>query len=279
MNYLTYNFVNVNTICNFASQRQHLMKRISLIIFVFLLFSLNSYSQRWKLKRYEAVVGIGTLNLFTDLGVSNAESLLGFRLDFTRPNVYFAARYKFSQDFSGKFGLAYGYGYSQDITNIRIEGTNGFESHTHLIEPSLTAEYYLLKEQRRYRSAAIYNRRGMLNNYSTFGLYVYGGLGGLYYKAVYDFTPRENDKTKNSGFTLIIPAGIGFKYIYSDKIVFGYEIGPRYVFSDYLDGYKPSASKNNDVYWLTTITIAFKIKTSRRNLPLFLDRGLRRARR
>ena len=269
----------MNTICNFVGSRQHMMKKISLLIVVCFFMGFNSYSQRWKLKRYEAIVGIGTLNLFTDLGVSNAESLLGLRLDFTRPNVYFAARYKFSQDFSGKFGLAYGYGHSQDITNVRIEGTDGFQSNTHLIEPSVTAEYYLKKEQRRYRSAAIYNRRGMLNDYSTWAIYLYGGLGGLYYKAVYDFTPRTTDKTKDSGFTLIIPAGVGFKYVYSDKIVFGYELGPRYVFSDYLDGYKPSSSKNNDVYWLTTITLAFKIKTSRRNLPLFLDRGWRRARR
>jgi hypothetical protein len=256
-----------------------MMKKIALLILICFLVGVNSYAQRWKLKRYEAIVGIGTLNMFTDLGVSNAESLLGFRFDFTRPNVYFATRYKFSQDFSGKFGLAYGYGYSQDITNIRYEGSDGFKSNTHIIEPSVTAEYYIKKEERRYRSAAIYNRRGMLNHYSVWAIYMYGGLGGLYYKAVYDYAPRETDKTKDSGFTLIVPAGVGFKYIFSDKIVFGYEIGPRYVFSDYLDGIKPSASKSNDVYWLTTITVAFKIKTSRRNIPLFLDRGLRRARR
>ncbi len=276
---MTFNFDNVNTICNFVISRKFTMNKILFLIIFCFVVGLNSYAQRWKLKRYEAIFGVGALNMFTDLGVSNTESLLGLRLDFTRPNVYVAARYKFSQDFSGKFGLAYGYGHSQDITNVRVEGTDGFKSNTHLIEPSFTAEYYLKKEQRRYRSAAIYNRRGMLNDYSTWGIYVYGGLGGLYYNAVYDFTPRTNDKTKEKGFTLIVPAGFGFKYIHSDKIVFNYEIGPRYVFSDYLDGYKPPSSKNNDVYWLTTITLAYKIKTSRRNLPLFLDRGWRRARR
>jgi hypothetical protein len=279
MNYLTLNLVKVNTICNFVNSRQAIMKKVSVFIFFCLMIGLNSYSQRWKLKRYEAVAGIGTLNLFTDLGVSNTESLLGLRLDFTRPDVYFAVRYKFSQDFSGKFGVAYGYGHSKDITNYRIEGTDGFKSNTHLIEPAFTAEYYIKKEQRRYRSAAIYNRRGMLNDYSTFGIYLYGGLGGLYYKAIYDFTPRVNDKTRESGFTLIIPAGIGFKYIYSDKIIFGYEIGPLYVFSDYLDGFKPPSSRHNDIYWLTTFSLAYKLKTSRRNLPLFLDSRWRKANR
>lgn len=255
------------------------MKKFSLLLIFILTISLTGFSQRWKMKRYEAVVGIGTLNLFTDLGVSNAESLLGLRLDFTRPDLIFGVRYKFSQDFSGKFTLAYGYGHSQDITNVRIEGTDGFRSNTHMIEPAVTAEYYIKKEQRRYRSAAIYNRRGMLNDYSTFGIYLFGGIGGLYYRAVYDFTPRTNDLSKQSGFTLVIPAGIGFKYIYSDKIVFGYEIGPRYAFSDFLDGYQPPSSKHNDVYWLTTFNLAYKIKTSRRNIPLFLDRRWKRAKR
>ena len=60
------------------------MKKFSLLLIFILTISLTGFSQRWKMKRYEAVVGIGTLNLFTDLGVSNAESLLGLRLDFTR---------------------------------------------------------------------------------------------------------------------------------------------------------------------------------------------------
>ncbi|MFO7655623.1 MAG: DUF6089 family protein [Bacteroidales bacterium] len=255
------------------------MKKCILIISFFLMVVGTTDAQRWKLKRYEAIAGIGTLNMFTDLGASNAESLLGFRMDFTRPNLYAGVRYKFSHALSGKFGLAYGYGHSKDITNERIPGTDGFSSNTHLIEPAVTAEYYLKKEQRRYRSVAIYNRRGMLNDYSTFGIYVYGGLSGVYYNSVYDFTPRPGDEIKKSGFALAIPAGLGFKYIYSDKIVFGYEIGPRYVFSDFLDGFKPPASKSNDVYWLTTISLAYKLKTSRRNIPLFLDRRYNRVRR
>ncbi len=253
-------------------------KILILTLVIFLSLAPEALSQRWKLKRYEAIGGIGTVNLFTDLGVSNAESVLyGFRFDFTRPSVYFAVRYKFSQAVSCKFGLAYGYGHSQDITNVRYEGTDGFRSNTHIIEPAATVEYYFVKEQRRYRTAAIYNRRGMLNDYSTVGIYGYGGLAGVYFNPVYDINPRPSDKLKNAGFTLAVPFGIGFKYIYSDKIVFGYEIGPRFVFSDYIDGITTASSKSNDVYWLTTIYLAYKIKTSRRNLPLFLDRKLRRA--
>ncbi|MBN2614009.1 MAG: hypothetical protein JXB00_20800 [Bacteroidales bacterium] len=253
------------------------MKKFILVISLIIFVVGATDAQRWKLKRYEAIAGIGTLNMFTDLGVSNAESLLGFRMDFTRPNIYAGVRYKFSHAFSGKFGLAYGYGYSDDVTNDR--GTDGFKSNTHIIEPSVTAEYYIKKEQRRYKSVAIYNRRGMLNDYSTFGIYAFGGIAGLYYNVVHDINPRDYDVLKNSGFTLAIPIGLGFKYIYSDKIVFGYEIGPRYVFSDYLDGFTTEDSKHNDVYWLTTLTLAYKIKTSRRNIPLFLDSKYNRVRR
>lgn len=254
------------------------MKKNILSIVLLLLFVIPNYGQRWKLKRYDAFMGLGTVNLFTDLGVSNAESVLyGFRFDFTRPSLYFGARYKFSQTFSGKFAVAYGYGHSKDITNPRYPEGEGFTSNTHLIEPSFTGEYYLIKEERSYRSTAVYNRRGMLNDYSTVGVYLYGGLGGLYYKASYDITPRSTDILKDKGFTLAIPFGLGLKYIYSDKIIIGYEIGPRYVVSDYLDGIKTAASKHNDVYWLTSIYISFKIKTTRRNLPLFLDKRFKSA--
>jgi hypothetical protein len=253
-------------------------KNILAIVFLFFLLVPN-IAQRWKLKRYDAFFGIGTINMFTDLGVSNTESLLfGFRPDFTRPSVYFGARYKFSQAFSGKFSMAYGYGHSHDITNLRYEGGSGFRTNTHIIEPSVTGEYYLIKEQRAYTSAAIYNRRGMLNDYSTIGVYLYGGLGGVYFKPLHDINPRPSDIVKtNSGFTLALPVGLGLKYIYSDRIIIGYEIGPRYVFSDYLDGIKTASSKYNDIYWLTSIYLSYKIKTTRRNLPLFMDRKFKRA--
>jgi hypothetical protein len=255
------------------------MKKHIIILTVLISITLPDFAQRWKLKRYEAIFGLGAINLLTDLGVSSAESILyGFRVDFSRPNLYGGVRYKFSQTVSGKFSLVSGIGHSHDITNTRVEGTEGFKSNTFLVEPSITAEYYFKKEEKRYRSAAVFNRRGMVNNYSLLSAYFYGGLGGVYFNSSFDFEPRPQDEIKKSGLTLVIPVGIGAKYVISDKWIFGYEIGPRLVFSDFLEGYTTNTSKHNDAYWVTSFYLAYKLKTSRRNLPLFLDRQWRRAR-
>lgn len=253
------------------------MKKFVFILF-FSLILFSSYSQRWKLKRYDVFIGVGTINLTTDLGVSNSESTLhGFRMDFTRPCLYLGARYKFSQSFSGKFSFAYGYGHSKDISNVRWTGTDGFVSNTHIVEPSVIGEYYLIKEQKKTSSVAMYNRRGMINDFSSFGVYVSGGLSGVIFKVNHEIIPRATDKVKNSGVALALPLGLGLKYVYSDRVIIGYEVGPRFVFSDFLDGIKPAASKSNDMYWFSSIHLAYKLKTTRKNIPQFLDKGFRRA--
>ena len=62
------------------------------------------------------------------------------------------------------------------------------------------------------------------------------------------------------------------------KWVFGYEIGYRQTFSDFLDGFESPSSSRPDVYWVSTFNLSYRITTSRRGLPLFLDKNWRQAR-
>jgi hypothetical protein len=258
------------------------MKRISLLLLAILIFSMTIYSQRWKLKRYEAVIGIGTTNIFTDLGGRIDASLL-FIEDITfrdtRPSIYTAARFKINPRNSTKLSLIYGYGKTEDFEGSRNEGRQ-FLSQTHLVELSGHFEYYLIQETRRWRSAAMFNRRGMLNNYSTISAYVFGGIGLTKYWTNLEREPRPTDDYDDRNKIIpSFPLGIGLKYIISDKWMIGYEIGGRYTLSDYIDGFKPSASKHSDIYWISAINLNYRIKTSRRGLPLFLDRYRVRVRR
>ena len=230
------------------------MRRISLLILAALCISSTIYSQRWKLKRYEAIIGIGTTNIFSDLG-GRVDASLFFIEDITfkdtRPSIYTGARYKINQMLSTK-----------------------------LLELSGHFEYYLIQETKRYRSAAMYNRRGMLNNYSTISAYIFGGIGLTKYWTTLEREPRPTDTFDDRNkFIPAFPLGVGLKYIISDKWIIGYEIGGRYTFCDYIDGFKPSASKHNDIYWISTFNLNYRIKTSRRGLPLFLDRYRVRVRR
>jgi hypothetical protein len=247
-----------------------------------ILLFFQGHAQQWKLKRIEAILGIGTTNIYSDLGgAPDATSLLFIKdISFrsTRPSVYLGARYRINPTSTIKAAIIYGYSKTEDFSGSRNE-TRSFSSATQLVEITGNYEYYFLPEMRRIRSAAMFNRRGMINDYSSFGAYVFSGFGTtLYWPHLEIPEPRPTDEYKNKfGITATLPLGAGFKYIISDKWIFGYEIGFRLTVSDFLDGVKTPDSKRPDVYWISSFNFSYRIPTSRRGLPIFLDKQWRRA--
>ena len=240
-------------------------------------------SQQWKLKRIEGVLGIGTTNVYSDLGgAPNASSLLFIKdITFrsTRPSIYAGVRYRINPKTSVKTSFIYGYSKTSDFSGSRNEA-RAFSSVTRLFEISGNYEYYLFPEFRVLRSAAMFNRRGMINDYSRVGIYVFGGLAGTLYTPNLELSePRPNDEYRNkTGFTGAIPIGAGFKVIISDKWMAGYEIGYRQSFTDFMDGFKSPWSKRWDGYWISSINLIFRVPTSRRGIPIFLDPSWKKAR-
>ena len=82
----------------------------------------------------------------------------------------------------------------------------------------LIVQYYFISEQRLLNSAAIFNRRGMINNYASFAAYVFAGVGAtMFWPEPVIQEPRPGDKYKTDmGVTAVIPVGLGIKYIISD---------------------------------------------------------------
>ena len=258
-----------------------MLKRILLPVLL-LSFALTSFSQRWKMLRYEAALGIGSTNVYGDLGgAPNASSLLFIRdITFrnTRPSIYTALRYKLDPKTSLKFNLIYGFSRNNDFTGSRNDRRE-FESVTDLIEFSGQYEFYFLQEERRLKSAAMFNRRGMVNNYSTIGAYVFAGAGAAFYWSNLELERRSFDVYKTKpGVTLALPIGFGIKYILSDQWLLGWELGYRHTLSDFLDGIQTPWSKNPDVYWISSLNLSYRIPTSRRGIPIFMDKQWRRAR-
>jgi Domain of unknown function (DUF6089) len=249
------------------------------------IFILPGSAQQWKLKRMEGVLGIGTTNVYSDLGgAPNASSLLFIKdITFrsTRPSIYGGLRYRINPRTSFKTSFIYGYSKTEDFEGSRNEARH-FSSITQLFEISANYEYYLMPEYRVMRSAAMFNRRGMINDYSMLGIYVFTGLGATLFwpeMNISDSDKRSGDEYKeNMGITGAIPVGAGFKLVISDKWMIGYEIGYRQSFSDFLDGFKSPWSKNWDSYWISSINLIYRIPTSRRGLPIFLDPTWKRAR-
>jgi hypothetical protein len=75
--------------------------------------------------------------------------------------------------------------------------------------------------------------------------------------------------TNTSGFTGVVPLGIGVTMIYSGKINFGLEVGGRFTYSDNLDGFTSASSQYNDVYHLVNFTITYKIITGKKGVTKF----------
>ena len=258
-----------------------MLKRIFLPAILSFL-ALSSFGQQWKMLRYEAALGLGSTNVYGDLGgAPNATNLLFIKdITFrnTRPSIYTALLYKLDPKMALKFNFVYGYSRNEDFNNSRNEGRE-FISITNLIEASAQYEFYFLQEERRLKSAAMFNRRGMVNNYSTIGAYVFAGAGGVVYWSDLDVERRPIDTYKpEAGITLALPIGVGIKYVLSDQWMLGWELGYRHTISDFLDGIQTPWSNNTDVYWISTLNLSYRIPTSRRGIPIFMDKQWRRAR-
>lgn len=260
------------------------MRKVYLAIFVILFSAVSANAQRWKLKRFEAIWGIGASQVFGDIGgTADKNNLLGLKdIDVTelRPSVFAGARYKVAENQSVRANLIYGYTYGSDV-NSKNDEYRDLEFTTHLVEFSFQYEYYFLKEDRRLKSSAIFNRRGMINNYARFAFYGFAGVGGTMFIPSVEGPERSlnhhhNEFQTEMGITACAPAGLGLKYTVDSRISLGFEIGGRYTPSDYLDGMTSVFSEAKDVYYFGLFSVVHKIRTDRRGRPIFLQRGPRR---
>lgn len=242
--------------------------------------SQESDAQRWKLRRYDVGFGVGTTQLFGDIGGTASEQnwfgLKDIKFDETRLGIVTHARYKITPKSSVKANLNLGFGQATDLDSRNDRGRS---FNTTLIEFSGQYEFNFLTEDKIYRSAAMYNRRGMVNNYSTFAAYGFAGAGITYSISKHADAPVfEYDNYKSGGNLVpVILLGIGAKYILDERSFLNAELGYRYGLTDYIEGYKQTqSSKYNDVYYFLTVSYCYRLKTTRRNIPTFLDRKYRR---
>ena len=237
-------------------------------------------AQKWKLRRYEGLFGVGICNYFGDIGGSgSSENLFGLKdlsIKSTRPSFYLGARYKIRPNIAVKMNLMYGF-----ISGDDAGGKNndrGFKFTSSMFEPSFQAEYSLISEEQRKRSSALFNKKGMMNNYSQINLYLYAGIGGVFFnpfnvnQAMLDSPNYDPD---HSRMGIVFPAGMGIKYVVSQKWSVGAEFGVRWTTTDFLDAYTSAWSKANDLYYFGHVHGIYRIKTSRTGYPILFTRRRR----
>ena len=251
------------------------MKRSILIILLFCLLSSFSEAQLWKMKRYQVVAGFGPTLFFGDIGgYSKAKNILGLRdMSFlqTRFDLNLNLKYRIAQDINARLSFTYGFLHATDE-----RGSNearGYEASISVFEPALIGEYYFIKN--RTEDSYLFSKGRNGAGGGLFGLldfYVFTGIGGL------NYTVKPNDSLNNkmvsngvkpSGFTTVIPVGLGSNMVFSPNFNFGVELGGRYSLSDNLDGYSSQYSSSKDVYYFFNFTITYKLKTGPNGLPSF----------
>jgi len=242
------------------------------IIALLVLTSIDGYGQRWKLRRYEADLYIGAVSFHGDIGLANKP--LMNNLNGMRPSIGFKPGFKITQDLTVALDLAYIIYGGKDKEGSTHGRLYSFNSHAfqHLVR----AEYYLIGEGRSFISGAMYNRKGMVNNYNKLYLYVFGGAGGVLSKSkVKDLNNNGEEPLTNPGYdnsmqyTAVFPVGGGAKWSIDPRWSIGVEIGYQFTLSDYLDGYSSAWSEYNDSYYLTTVKAILKIRNDRNGRPIF----------
>jgi hypothetical protein len=249
------------------------MKRLFLLIFLSGIIAQATEAQLWKLKRLELTGGLGTTTFFGDVGgYSQGDNWAGLKdITFlqTRYNINFNIKYRITQDVNIRIGVAYGILHATDQRGSN-EGRE-YVANTTIIEPVLLGEYYFIRNSA--ENSYLFNKgrgKGVIDFFKSLDFYVFGGIGGLSY------TVEPNDKLSHSqyynpgGFTAVVPMGLGGSFTAFPNISLGAELGFRYSFSDYLDGYSnPQYSSANDVYYFFNLTVTYRLKINKNVLPSF----------
>ena len=119
----------------------------------------------------------------------------------------------------------------------------------------------------------------MLNTQNNYCFYAFAGIGGLFYDPILTKdgkTPVSPGVNVSASFTGVIPAGLGIKFNLQPRIAVCFELGGRYTFSNYLDGYASPYGQRlikNDTYYFSSASIVYKLRTGRNGLPIIFPNG------
>lgn len=247
------------------------MKRIIIILLLTAITGAVANAQLWKMRRYEAAAGFGPSLFFGDIGgFSQTKNILGIKdMSFrqTRFNVNGSFRYRITQDINIRLSLDYGLLHATDERGSN-ENRN-YEASASIFEPTILGEYYFIKNRAENSYLFLIGKQSFIKQiFRSLDFYAFTGFGGLSYK-VKGNNALIAQGYQNSGFTGVVPAGLGTTLIFSPNVNFGLEIGGRYAFTDYLDMYTSQYSKANDVYYFVNATVTYKLKTGPNGGPSF----------
>jgi hypothetical protein len=221
--------------------------------------------------RSEYAFGTGPSNALTDIGgaaIDGSHFLRDFNSKSIRYGGFAGYRKKISRSFSVKGVLTLGELYGNDDLSINTFRSNRNQDfRTFIIEPSVQAEYHLIKPKKASKDTVTQNedndeQNNQIHRPSRWDLYVFGGLGFFYFNPQGKYNPggpppppgMNTDEWYNlrplstegeglpggpstySPFAICVPVGIGIKYALNSNWSVGLEFSDRlWTSTDYLD--------------------------------------------
>jgi uncharacterized protein DUF6089 len=232
------------------------MQRIFIILITILLIPVLSNAQKWKRNRVEYSFGLGATNFLGDLGGRDQVGTNGiqdFELRATRMGAVLGYRYQLGESWFARGNFNYVMVSGDDaLTEEPARNARQLSFRSHILELSGQLEYMLVKQ----KSGHLYRLRGVRGkSWFRFEVYVFGGLGGIWFNPqsrnqAGDWVSLKNLNTEGqglpggpkdySGFTVVVPYGIGLRRNLGGSTrqgmwTIGLELSMRKTFSDYID--------------------------------------------
>jgi hypothetical protein len=242
------------------------------IIALLLLTSIDGYGQRWKLRRYELDMYGGVTTFHGDIGMAN-ESLANM-FKGVRPVFGVMPRFFIKQKFAVAVDLAYAMFGGEDDPESSHGRYYSFNSQAFV--HGVRAEYYILGMAGPSFSGAVYNKKGMVDNYNKLYVYLYGGVSGILSKATIKDLDNDGeepindpDYNNNMVYSAVFPVGAGMKFSIDPRWSVGFELGYAFCMSDELDGYASELSEYPDSYYTLSVKGIYKIRNDKNGRPVF----------
>jgi len=220
-----------------------------LLILINTLFIVNIYPQSWRLYRQNIGINVGMTNFLGDLGGGKTIGqpfIYDLDIQATRPMIGVSYNYRLDKFIALNTNLNFGYLRGDDaFTKNQVRNNRNLNFRSPIIElvEQFELSLYNSSETKRYN---LKNIKG----WKSYEIYAFVGVGVFWFNPQgrapdgkwYNLKPFSTEGQRlspeikpYSNFQVTIPYGLGFRYKPNRQWAYGFVIGPRFTFSDYID--------------------------------------------
>ena len=229
-------------------------------------FMFSTHGQSWRSTPNEIHGGITFSNYFGDIGGwsgdNNWYGIRDLNIARSRPGISAGIRHIPLNYIAFNGSMVAGWLSGSDHGGKNPE--RGYVFNTVFIEPSIRTEFLAVRDRPLFGRRV--NRRGLVRNYATFSAYFFGGVGAAFYHVMPNellAERQQRDGIEYSPVTVVLPAGLGVKLGIRNYTDVGLEVGGRYALNDYVDGLTTDTSTSNDIYYITSVNMVFRLPGQR----------------